>query len=122
MACHNVLKIHIVVVLFTLLTITQQGQQGAGHAQHDIVHVLLVQWGGGSAAGGGGSFGAGEDSPHGRCKKEEGNGEKSKALDKGEEDVDKGKKEWVAWPGILLEIVLATSTKSCGISFFSTSW
>ena len=47
MACHNVLKRHIVVVLFTLLTITQQGQQGAGHAQHDIVHVLLVQWGGG---------------------------------------------------------------------------
>jgi len=47
----------------------------------------------GSAAGGGGSFGDGEDSPHGRCKKEERDGEKSKALDKGEEDVDKGKKE-----------------------------
>ena len=47
----------------------------------------------GSATGGGRSFGAGEDSPHGRCKKEEGDGEKSKALDKGEEDVDKGKKE-----------------------------
>ena len=43
----------------------------------------------GSATGGGGSFGDGEDSPHGRCKKEEGDGEKSKALDKGEEDVDK---------------------------------
>jgi hypothetical protein len=47
----------------------------------------------GGAAGGGGSFGAGEeDSPRGRCKKEEGDGEESKALDKGEEDADKGKK------------------------------
>jgi len=47
----------------------------------------------GGAAGRGGSFGAGEDSPHGTCKKEEGDGEKSMALNKGEEDVDKGKKE-----------------------------
>ena len=49
---------------------------------------------GGAAGGGGGSFGAGEeDSPHrGRCKKEEGDGEESKALDRGEEDADKGKK------------------------------
>lgn len=51
--------------------------------------------GGAAGGGGGGSFGAGgeEDSPQGRCKKEEGDGEESKALDKGEEDADnKGKK------------------------------
>ena len=51
--------------------------------------------GGAAGGGGGGSFGGAgeEDSPHqGRCKKEEGDGEESKALDKGEEDADKGKK------------------------------
>jgi len=48
----------------------------------------------GNTAEGGGSFGAGEeDSLHGRCKKEKGDGEESKALDKGDQDADKGKKE-----------------------------
>ena len=54
-----------------------------------IIRILVC----GRCCRGGESFGAREGSPHGRCKKEEGDGEKSKALDKGEEDVDKGKKE-----------------------------
>lgn len=51
--------------------------------------------GGGGAGGGGGGFGAcggEEDSPGRYCKKEEGEGDESKELRKGEDDADKSKK------------------------------
>ena len=80
--------------LFTLFDITQWGQQGSGQSPTLTSSMSSSSKVAGNTAEGGGSFGAGEeDSLHGRCKKEKGDGEESKALDKGDQDADKGKKE-----------------------------